>query len=354
MEQNNLPQNRLCIAAELMYIDQKVLELEIVILKSGPHIYTKQVLNPLLVPYQLNKDYINLMSWIDRRCLVRHTHRNIFFTELALTQENRDARMPFLLSLTTNFASLADKYWLNPVETTEFTINGAHIIFEKKTWDEVNPFKNLYGPGQLEEYALNDTFVGVRYLGIPAKSLLWSTSGAQNKRWMLDGDKYYLEKKLTKEDFNDEVSTFNFFANTNILVPEYECQVRELDYENDEDIHSFCLSTIGEGLFIIKKRCLTDTNSYLVPLCDYIGNHKDIKTAIHTMCEQYKLPDAETAEFIQLIEQYQKQFNVSDYLLNTKNIGLFVSKQKVRPVVWGRLKWQMDWTGCIMESPHYV
>ena len=56
----------------------------------------------------------------------------------------------------------------------------------------------------------------------------------------------------------------------------------------------------------------------------------------------------------ELIEQYQNQFNVSDYLLNTKNIGLFVSKQKVRPVVWGRLKWQMDWTGCIMESPHYV
>ena len=72
------------------------------------------------------------------------------------------------------------------------------------------------------------------------------------------------------------------------------------------------------------------------------------------MCEQYKLSDSETAAFIELIAQYQKQFNVSDYLLNTKNIGLLVSKQKVRPVVWGRLKWQMDWTGCIMESPHYV
>ena len=354
VEKDNVAQQRFCINTILMYEDMPVEKVDIKLLRPGVYITTTQVLNQDLVPYSVKNCRKDTLQWLTERGFFMNTHRQIFFTELALTQENRDPHMPVILSLATNATSLIDKYWLNPVETTEFTVNGAHILFEKKTWGEVDPFRNLYYPGQLEEYALNDIFAGVRYSGIPAKSLVWSTSGAQNKRWMLDEDKYYLEKKLTKEDFNDEISTFEFFANTNVLIPKYECHVRELDYENYEDFHSFCLSTIGEGLFIIKKRCLTDTNSFLVPLCDYMSSSKEIKTAIQTMCEQYKLSKAETIAFIELIEQYQKQFTVPDYLLNTQNIGLFVSKQKVRPVVWGRLKWQMDWTGCIMESPHYV
>ena len=349
VESNNATVPRFCFPAFLMYENIPVEKVEIKILRTGLYITPIDILAEELVPYPVKNHSMNLLSWLTARGLLMNTHRNIFFTELPLTLENRDPRTPIILSLTVNAVSLADKYWLNPNETTEFSVNGANILFEKKTWDNVDPFRNLYKPGLLEEYALNDIFIEKSPSGIPAKSLLWSTSGAQNKRWLLDGKGYYLEKKLMKEDFDNEIQTYEFFANTPVIIPEHSCITRALDRNNDKDFNSYSLDSLAEGLFIIQKRCLTNSDSYFVRLCDYIDNPTQLEQAIQVMCSQNNVSGEDANTFISLVTQYQKQFEVPAHLINTKNMGLLVTKQGAYPVVWGRLKLKLDWTGQIIE-----
>lgn len=348
-ESNKATVPRFCLSAFLMYENIPVEKVEIKILRTGLYITPIEILAEELVPYPVRNHSMNLLSWLTARGFLMNTHRNIFFTELPLTLENRDPRTPIILSLTVNAVSLTDKYWLNPNETTEFSVNGANILFEKKMWDNVDPFRNLYKPGLLEEYALNDIFIEKSLSGIPAKSLLWSTSGAQNKRWLLDGTRYYLEKKLMKEDFDNEIQTFEFFANTPVIIPEYSGITRVLDHNNEKDFNSFSLDTLDEGLFIVQKRCLTDVDSHLVRLCDYIEFPRALEQAVQTMCSSYNVSEEDINTFISLIAQYQKQFEVPVYLMNTKNMGLLVTKQGAHPVVWGRLKLKLDWTGQIIE-----
>lgn len=349
VESNNATVPRFCLPAFLMYENIPVEKVEIKILRTGLYITPIEILAEELVPYPVKNHSMNLLSWLTARGLLMNTHRNIFFSELPLTLENRDPRTPIILSLTVNAVSLTDKYWLNPNETAEFSVNGANILFEKKTWDNVDPFRNLYKPGLLEEYALNDIFIEKSLSGMPTKSLIWSTSGAQNKRWMLDDDGYYLEKKLMKEDFENEIQTFKFFANTPVVVPEYSCVTRALDYNNETDFNSYSLDSLAEGLFIIQKRCLTDADSYFVRLCDYIDNPPQLEQAIQVMCSQNNVSVEDANMFISLVIQYQKQFEVPAHLINTKNMGLLVTKQGVRPVVWGRLKLKLNWVGQIIE-----
>lgn len=349
VEKNNEDCPRFCLTAYLMYKDIPVKRVEMKILRTGLYVTSKETFKDDLVPYAVKSHQMNLLDWLVSRGLIMHTHRNIFFTELPLTMENRDPRTPVILSLPINAVSLVDKYWLNPDDTTEFVVNGADILFERKTWDNVDPFRNLYKPGLLEEYALNDIFLEESLSGIPAKSLLWSTSGAQNKRWMLDDNGYYLEKKLMKEDFENEIQTFKFFANTPVIIPEYSCITRALDYNNETDFNSYSLDSLAEGLFIIQKRCLTDTDSYFVRLCDYIDNPTQLEQAIQVMCSQNNVSVEDANMFTSLVTRYQKQFEIPAHLINTKNMGLLVAKQGACPVVWGRLKLKLDWTGRIIE-----
>lgn len=342
IENNSKNQSCFCIPAFLMYENIIVEKILIKIYRAGLIITPVEILTEKLVPYAIQNHAMNLLEWLISRGLTMITHRNIYFTELSLTMENRDPGVPFILSLSNNAVSLSDKYWVNTSETTEFTINGAQISFKRKTWSEADPFKNLHKPGPLEEYALNDIFMKGHLSGIPAKSLIWSTSGGQNKRWMLDDKGYYLEKKLMKEDFDNEVQTFEFFEKTSIVTPEYECWTKVLSEQNEDDFNSFSLDSLSEGLYVIKKRCLTNSDSYMVRLYDYMNYSQNLEQTIRDMCYHNNLPALQTEAFIDLIKKYQQQFDVLDYLMNTKNMGLLIDKDEVKPVVWGRLKLKLN------------
>ena len=84
-------------------------------------------------------------------------------------------------------------------------------------------------------------------------------------------------------------------------------------------------------------------------LFDYIDYSKDLEQTIRDMCSHNNLPALQTEAFIDLIKKYQQQFDVPDYLMNTKNMGFLVDEDEVRPVVWGRLKLKLNLFNQIVE-----
>lgn len=326
------------IKSELMFQSQCIAVVDISISKFGINIVPTEVLARNQMPYPLLANKMNLLNWFICRGFIRRTHRNIFYTELALKHENRELYTPLILSLSTNSVSLCDKYWLNPIITTEFRMNGVLISFQRKTWESVDPFVNLHVPGVLEEYGLYDSFFVDKPDDISSQSLIWTTSGEQNKRWILENGEYYLEKKLYKKQFENELSTLNFFSCHNIMVPEFDYFIQSLTEPEIDYSCIYNIQTRQEGLHVIQKRCLTNSNSYLVSLMDFVQDDTDIVVPIQRMCSHYNVNNAIVRQFIDIVKEYQKQFNIKDTLLNTQNMGLLITNDRATPVVWGRLQ----------------
>ena len=347
IESNNSSGNILSIDAELMFRDVCVEEICIRILRSGVHIMPTNTIRYDLLPFPVRTNKLNLLDWFVERGLTMRTHRNIYFTELPLNSENRNPKMPFLLSLSSNSVSLADKYWINPKITTEFICNGAEITFERKSWDEVNPFANQYIPGVLEQYGLNDVF----YTPLPGKimvrSLIWTTQGEKNKRWMIDKKGYILEKKLAKAELKNELKTLDFFSLNGILTPQYDYYIKDLNRDDEIVFGSFEIDTINEGLHVIQKTCLTDSCSYLDNVSNYFEIGESVEEAIRKMFSQHGIENDEVVRFVEIVREYQKKFDVTEDSLDTRNFGLYVAKDSIQPVVWGRLKMTTYSFGCI-------
>ena len=331
------------VDAELMFADECVELVNIYISKYGIDITPTKVFNRNLLPQPLLRSQTNLLNWFINRGFIRLTHRNIFFTELVLNRENRDLFLPLILSLSTNAVSISDKYWLNPVSTTEFIVNGAKISFCRKKWDDVNPFTHLYAPGKLEQFALYDNFLSVKTENISPQSLIWTTSGEQSKRWMMDENGYYLEKKLYKQQLENEMYTLDFFQKYGITVPDYTYYTQPLSTD-DKYCDIYNIQTVKEGLCVIKKRCITKVDSYLEPLATYVENGDvNIVEPIKRMFSQYNVSNSITQRFISAINMYKQHFDVSDTMLNTQNMGLLIIKDSAIPVVWGRLVRDKIW-----------
>lgn len=331
------------VDAELMLADECVELVNIYISKYGIDITPTKVFKRSCLPRPLLRNQTNLLNWFINRGFIRLTHRNIFFTELVLNRENRNLFLPLILSLSINAVSISDKYWLNPISTTEFIVNGAEISFQKKIWEDVNPFAHLYTPGKLEQFALYDNFLSVKTENISPQSLIWTTSGEQSKRWLIDENGYYLEKKLYKQQLENEIYTLDFFQKHGITVPDYSYDIKSLNTD-DRYCDIYNIQTIKEGLCVIKKRCITDSDSYLEPLSTFVEN-SDIKIEepIKRMFSQYNVNNSDIQQFINVISIYKQRFDVPDTMLDTQNMGLLIIKDSAIPAVWGRLLRDKIW-----------
>ena len=94
------------IKSELMFRNQCIAVVDISISKFGINIVPTEVLARNQMPYPLLANKMNLLNWFICRGFIRRTHRNIFYTELALKHENRELYTPLILSLSTNSVSL--------------------------------------------------------------------------------------------------------------------------------------------------------------------------------------------------------------------------------------------------------
>ena len=128
-----------------------------------------------------------------------------------------------------------------------------------------------------------------------------------------------------------------------------KCYIKELSLSNEEHVGSFRVDTINENLHVIQKRCLTDSDSYLERLIDYVENDSDIEMPIIRMCKANNVSDIETKQLIDIVKKYQREFDVEDCLLDTRNMGLLINKTNPKPVVWGRLKMRRNMLGQIDE-----
>ena len=329
----------IAMSAELMFADTLVGIVDIDISRFGVSIQMSKIINKDKLPYPVKSLRLTLVDWFINRGLMRQTHRNIFFTELALDLENRDLSMPFVLSLSLNSISLVDKYWINPLKNNSFIINGAHVNFTRTTWMQINPFVILHSPYQIDQYGLCDQFLFPKQNPISSLSLIWTINGEQNKKWTfnLRNNRYVLEKKLNAQQLEVEIDTFNFFANTDIIVPEYSYTIEQLDEADMHIKNCYNNETIAEGLHIIKKACLTSSDSYLVPLIDFVCDDDNIHDAVLRMCNNYVVNPTLIQSFLVAIKQYQDVFNVSDFCLDTRNMGLLVSETNIQFAVWSRL-----------------
>lgn len=323
------------IDATLMFENKCVATVQIHLGRYGFFIEPKQVINKDLLPFPIKFKKQNITNWFTARGFQRYSHRNIFFAEQALKRENRDAKLPFILSLQTNSVSISDKYWINPNETQEFFVNGAKIIFTRTSWDSVNPFKNMYYPREIDEIGLHDIFIFEKKEHLKSDSLIWTTSGAKSKRWIVNCCKYTLEKKLSSRLLKNEIDTLNFFSERNILIPNFTHSSRQI---NDDEVQFYDINTMNDGLHIISKECVVSDNSYFIPAKDLVENETSIESLITKMCCLFDIDVKEKSNFINAINDYKIAFCVDDNKINLGNFGLLIENTTARFVVLGGLK----------------
>ena len=323
--------------SELMYLDSPVATIEIRVSSAFVRILIVKEHNANKLPLIIRNKILNMQDWVIHRCMPNDIHQNIFFTEYFTQEDNRNPYAPFLLSLATNSITLSDKYWLNPHDNYTFQVGSRNIHFRKTTWEEINPFNFLLASEQINEFRFYENFLFSHCLATDANSLIWTTPGNKPKIWVANNNKYEMHKKSPLEECQNEILTFDFFKKNNIIVPK-SYSSHHISVDADENLYN--LNTIANGYWTIRKSCLTDESTYLVPLShNIIIGDRDLHKAITQLCGKYSIEDEDIFKFNQAISDYIAEFSISTIgQIDTSNFGLLVNmNNEARPSVWSSL-----------------
>lgn len=322
----------------LMYEDFKIADLTLQLSHNWFYIMVTNIIDEKYLPFSVKNKKTNIQDFLILRCLPMNNHRNIFLVQFMIQDFTRDKYAPFLLSLLSNSSNLVDKYWLKPKEAIVFQYKNMHINFQHTNWNQVNPFAKTNNYDATTSFFLNDIFLSEfdNSKGTHVKSLNWATNGDAIKRWLIINDMYVLEKKLSEEQQNKEIETLEFFKKNNIKTPQYT--IEHIAVEENYD--KYDIDTIQNGYYSLKKECLTNTNTHLTSVIEYVDNDTTIENPIRKMCSLHNLSEDKIEHFLNTIRFYKEQFGIeSDGLLDTRNFGLLVDKNgNAEPVVWSGLQ----------------
>lgn len=78
-----------------------------------------------------------------------------------------------------------------------------------------------------------------------------------------------------------------------------------------------------KGFYLLSKKCLTDKDSYLLPLYNYMSGCKTIESAIAHATEGHDIDKSELQNFMDSVLNYKSMHNAA---LDTRN--MWVSNKK--------------------------
>lgn len=202
---------------DLMWEDNLVLKFELIIHNDEFWIENLEIINPLFLPASYKGNHSIKCLLKERLYLNGQNVHSDFLPTFFKKVNDRLPIGPFILSLTYNAASLADKYWLNPdrdveVEYCKTTISLKH----RKSYADVDFFSNRIDKEAVEK--LNRmmffhkenrrNFLKMDIVRTP----LFTTNGMENKRWIIKDDQYVLQKKYLIEDYEKEKNAWISFV----------------------------------------------------------------------------------------------------------------------------------------------
>jgi hypothetical protein len=220
---------------------------------------------------------------------------------------------------------------------TTLTYDGMTITIKPITWEKLEPFKNKFISEMVNKCSLNDNFFYQNEENSEIGSLNWSTNGEAHKRWIIENNKYFLEKRLYEDRYKKEIETFEFFKERGIKTPKYECQY--VVVEDDDRKYSY--DVIKTGYYSIKKECLTNEKTFLASLATYVQDGDDsFEPIIRRMCEINNVSEEKTGLFVNAVNEYIEHFNITlPGYIDTRNFGLLVNEDgTAEPVVWSGLQ----------------
>lgn len=324
------------IPFDLFYEDVLVAKLNLRYIPYSPRISIISVFRNDLIPYEVRENKLSMISWFILRCFQNNNHRNILLTQYITQTLAREKHTPFFLSLFSNSVNLADKYWINVDSVTRFNYDQVKIQIIPNKWQSLNPFENKIISSKINKHIFNDCYFYEPEENMDLASLNWATNGDAVKRWLLINNIYVLEKKLSEKQYKKEIETLEFFKKNNIKIPQYT-----IDHVLvEEDYNKYDIDTIKNGYYSLKKECLTNTNTHLISVIEYVDNDITIENPIRRMCSFHNVSENEIEHFLNTIHSYKEQFGIeSDGLLDTRNFGLLVDRNgNAEPVVWSGLQ----------------
>ena len=317
----------------LMCKYDKVLDFSISLNERNPSFSRGVIYNESLLP-NLIKMGKSLKSWFLWRSFPLNTFRNIRFAQFASISSNRTKYDAFFLSLANNSVNLSDKYWVNIDCDTAFKYQNTNYYIPHNDYNNINPFTNVH-LNDIDKHALNDTFV-YHNKEHSYESFVWSTNGEAKKSFLIRDNKYHILKRATSDLLIEELTTFDFFKRHGFVTPDwlvFHCDIGEPGLCFDIDSSNY-------GVSFIQKKCLTDNDSILVPLSDFINSDYDLSKPATQLCQTYNIAPQ---MFIDAVSQFMAENNISNCELDTTNIGLLVHENKpAQFAVWSRLGQCLD------------
>ena len=291
-----------------------------------------RIIDTALLPTQMQQSFY---GWLISRIMPSKTRH--YINMMSVVFQYKANRLPYsqlALSLETNCASLSDHYWLNPEDNMVLEHMGKKINFKQKEWKDVRVWDVATWNSDLDAIMFHDMlFVTPDVAKQKTKNPIWTTNGETQKRWMYNDGEWYLEKRLGTNKIQDEIRCFECFEEHNILTPEYQ-----LLHYDVSDKYMFTPTTISAGFDVVKKKCLSSPQHYLLPLKYFVkqANVNDLKSLLCDISKYTHINSTVLCEFEDAITKYIKEENYSQ--LDTGNLGFLVDcNNNAVPAVWSNV-----------------
>jgi len=257
-----------------------------------------------------------------------------------------------MLSLNINSTSISDGYWLNPIKDYDFEYENLQIYFARKeSFGDIDPFRHIVECELTRECGLNDVFAYLHDFKGPIQTFFSTTEGSEIKKWELRNGQYIICKRSSEERREGETKTFEFFARCGIKTPKFETTHIAFDIFRDFEYikRRYHSQYWANGIDIIEKTCLTDSNSFLVPLANYvIRGDLDIRMPLMRMFEDFKMDLKEFENYTDAILEYQRKNGLQNGEIDVRNFGILVDKNnRATPAVWSGFERFV----CTFDSP---
>jgi hypothetical protein len=322
--------------ATLMYKDNKVFDFSFVVYNFNLQIdKITKIYNNDLIPIAL-KTQKNINEWIRCRCFSNLTpkYNDIIYCLCGMPNfiSNRIYGAQTALSLFSYGANLTDKYWINPQDPIVFysDIEDKGYLDEKiiypTTYSQINFFTKPNVAIDFGKVFLQ--YCNPQILVTDFRTPEICTNGTSKKRWILQNDKYFLQKLSHTTD--ERITFLDFLKEINPqIVPNY--QIKEIK-----------LDGFTKKQTIIETECFTTNDTELITAYDIILSTPPKTNNLFDLFKQnyFKISNdaLKIEEICYTLEKYKEktkkditQFDNFGFIKNTN------TKEIIKPIIWSNL-----------------
>lgn len=290
---------------------------------------TMNVLQEDLLPPIVKNKISTIERWLIDRCVSMDDNRIVGLVRFVTRVTSRNILLPFLLSLQHNSVSFSDKYWLQPVDLTNFYYNDILFSFPRSNWNTINPF---YRMNIHCDFMLNDLFSYQIQNANYMMNCQWTCNGNWIKQWKKNNVEHVLYKRTLQQNLQNEINTFFLCEQYNIHHPDYTVETLVTPRERTR----YNTNTLRDGMLVIKKQCITTSDLFLIPAIQYIKPNVNIENLISNMASDIMVSKNDINNIKRLLTHIQQSLKNNE-CIDTNNFGLLTDGKTGIFTVWSKL-----------------